>query len=48
MGKQQKSRTKKTSSDNGIKHRKSPQTPVQKILLNGGMMVGVAKRYAGK
>lgn len=48
MPKSKKQRVSKTSSGNGIKHTKSPQTEQQKILLNKGLYVGVTKRWAGK
>lgn len=45
MPKTQKKRVSKTSSGNGIKHRRTRLTEQQKIMLNGGMMVGVAARW---
>ena len=36
MPKQQKSRAPKTSSGNGIKHRKAHLTPLQLVLMNKG------------
>lgn len=45
MPRQQKSRTPKTSSGSGIKHKKSPQTPVALINMNKGLYVGVVKRW---
>lgn len=48
MPKSKKQRVSRTSSGNGIRHIKSPQTPIQLILLNKGAMVNVKRRWAGK
>lgn len=45
MPKTQKKRATKTSSGKGIKHKRVTLSDQQKILLNGGMMVGVASRW---
>lgn len=45
MPKSKKQRVSKTSSGNGIRHTKNPQSAQQLILMNKGMMVGVAKRW---
>ena len=45
MPRQQKSRAHKVSSGSGIKHKKSPQTPIALINMNKGLYVGVAKRW---
>ena len=46
MPKSKKQRISKTSSGAGIKHRKTKLTPVQKILLGGGDLVGLPKRWS--
>lgn len=45
MAKGQRTRASKTSSGSGIKHRRSPQSPQQLILLGKGPMVGVVNRW---
>lgn len=35
----------KPRENSNIHHKKNPQTPLNLILLNKGLMVGVAKRY---
>lgn len=45
MPRQQKSRKPKTSSGNGMKHRKTSLDPVQKVLLGGGLYHKVNKRW---
>lgn len=46
MPKSKKQRVSKTSSGNGIKHKKSPQSEIQKILLGKGSLVNVKRRWA--
>lgn len=36
----------KPRDNSGVKHKKNPQTPINLILMNKGLMVGVTKRYA--
>ena len=45
MPKTQRKRASKTSSGNGIKHKRSPQTHAALIMMNKGMYVGVAARW---
>ena len=48
MPKSKKQRVSKTSSGMGIKHKRTRLSNQQKILLNGGMLVGVADRWKVK